>query len=330
MNTISYGVIGIGHLGKIHTKIASQIDIINLVGIYDIDHQKSKKTAQLYDTNSFLALEDLLQHIQAVSIVVPTDLHFSIAKKALEYDCHLFIEKPITATAEEAKELIKLANAKDKKIQVGHIERYNPAFLSLQNYALNPLFIESHRLSKFNPRGTEVSVILDLMIHDIDIILKLMNSPIQSIHACGVSVVSDTEDIANVRLNFFNGNVANLTASRISTKDLRKMRLFQKDTYISIDFLQQKTEIMNLKTEAEMQHKHREKTSIGTIGTKEGYRHIVLEVPQIPKINSLQIELEHFIQSIQKDKIPPVTAEEGLKALEVANIILDQIKHPEA
>lgn len=330
MDTISYGIIGIGHLGKIHTKIASQIDVINLVGIYDIDNQKSKETAQMYDTNAFSSLEDLLQQVQAVSIVVPTDLHFSIAKKALEYNCHLFIEKPITATAKEARELITLANARDKKIQVGHIERYNPAFLSLQDYTLNPLFIESHRLSNFNPRGTEVSVILDLMIHDIDIILNLMSSPIQSIHACGVPVVSETEDIANVRVSFSNGNVANLTASRISTKDLRKMRLFQKDTYISIDFLQQKTEIMNLKTESEMHHKHRERTSIGTIGTKEGYRHIVLEVPQIPQINSLQIELEHFIQSIQKNKAPTVTAKEGLKALEVANIILDQIKHPEA
>ncbi len=240
MKKIKFGVIGVGHLGKYHLKVAREIPYFEIVGINDKDIGRMKEISIKYNVPAFTDMEELLDRCDAVSIVVPTKSHFEIGMRALDMGCHVFIEKPITETIDQGRELVSFADSKKLKLQVGHIERFNPAYLSLQHLQLSPMFIEAHRLSKFNPRGTDVSVILDIMIHDLDIVLNLIDSPINFVHACGVGVVSPSEDIANVRIEFENSAVANLTASRISAKHMRKMRLFQKDQYISIDFFEQK------------------------------------------------------------------------------------------
>ena len=296
MQKLKLGIVGVGHLGEIHTRLAKEVDIIDLVGIFDINLKRANEVSKKYKVPYFKSLEELFKNIEAVSIVVPTESHFDVAKKALDYDLHIFIEKPITSTTQEAKILIEISKEKGLKIQVGHIERFNPAFLAVKKFNLEPLFIEGHRLSKFNPRGTDVSVILDLMIHDIDIVLQLINSPIKSIDACGVKVVSDTEDIANVRLVFENRSVSNLTASRISLKDMRKIRIFQKYSYISIDFLNQRSEVFTLKEsgfniEGGMTFK---------LGIGESAKEIVYFSPEPDHINPLKTELYLFAESVLK------------------------------
>lgn len=233
MNSINLGIIGVGHLGTFHARLAAEIDLIRLTGVYDIDQEQAARVGAQCATVAYANLDDLLCRVDAVSIVVPTSEHFNVAMKALDHDCHIFIEKPITSTVAEAEQIIDKARSKNKKIQVGHIERFNPAMLALKGHTLEPLFIEAHRLSQFNPRGCDVSVVLDLMIHDLDLILYLVNSRVVQADACGVAVVSTTEDIANVRLTFESGCVANLTSSRISLAPMRKMRLFQKNQYIA-------------------------------------------------------------------------------------------------
>src|SRR6056297_766044 len=329
MKRTSLGIIGVGHLGEIHTKIAAQSQQIDLIGIYDIDQERGQIVAEKYKTHLFPDLETLLKKVEAVSIVVPTENHYKTARTSLEHGCHLFIEKPITAKTQEAKSLIKMAKENQLKLQVGHIERFNPAFLSLQGYSLQPLFIESHRLSQFNPRGTDVSVILDLMIHDIDIVLNLIQSPLESIQACGVSVVSNSEDIANVRLSFANQAVANLTTSRISAKSMRKIRLFQRHAYVTIDFLQRESEIMTLQNESDWSFENTQRIQMSTIGVGEYQKNLIQEKPHHKDINSLQTELEGFVQAIENNSPVMVSGEEGLRALEVALIILDQIKRPQ-
>ncbi len=328
MKKVNYGVIGVGHLGTFHAQLAQKIDQINLVGLYDIDTKKAQEVASTCQTKVFSSLEQLLAQVEAVSIVVPTIHHYQTALKALEYNCHLFIEKPITSTNSQARELISLCQKKELKLQVGHIERFNPAMLAIKDYPLQPMFIESHRLSQFNPRGTDVSVILDLMIHDIDIILHMVKSPLASIDACGVAVVSDSEDIANVRLRFANGCVANLTSSRISVRAMRKMRIFQKNQYIAIDFLKKKSEIFKLEDCDSTTSATGFSMLIDTIGIGEKKKNIIYEQPEVPEVNSLQAELEEFVQAILLDREPPVTGEQGLQALEVATTILHQIHHP--
>jgi len=327
MSTLKLGIVGVGHLGAIHAKLASEIENIELVGVFDLDQSRCQEVARCYGCRAYASLDSLLQAVEAVSIVVPTEAHFQTAAQALEAGCHAFIEKPITAQVHEGKRLVDLAAERGRILQIGHIERFNPAYLALAGIELSPMFIESHRLSTFNPRGTDVSVILDLMIHDIDIILSLIPATVRSIHACGVNVVSEAEDIANVRLSFDNGAVANLTASRISAKDMRKMRLFQKNTYLSIDFLAKKSEIISL-TEGQQPDLPQDACNLGTIGTGDKERSVVLRSPTAPEVNPLQLELQAFAEAAVTGTEPIVTGQDGLRALEIAAIILDQIARP--
>jgi predicted dehydrogenase len=244
---IRIGVLGAGHLGKIHIKLLKEIPQFDLIGFFDPDDENAAKVIAEFGINRYDSVDSLLEEVDAVDIVTPTITHYSCAAKALKKSKHIFIEKPITNTIKEAKALIDLAREANVKVQVGHVERFNPAFTAALPYCSNPMFIETHRLAQFNPRGTDVSVVLDLMIHDLDIILSVVNANVKKISASGVAVVSDTPDIANARLEFDNGCVANLTASRISMKNMRKTRFFQKDAYISVDFLEKEANIVRLK-----------------------------------------------------------------------------------
>src|ERR1051326_2729340 len=236
MNRLRVGIVGVGHLGALHAKMFSQIPTAELVGVVDADSARAGLVAGEVRTRAFPTYQELLKNVQAVSIVTPTSTHFELARMAIDAGIHVFVEKPITTTTEQAETLVNLSRSRNVTVQVGHIERFNPALLALEKYKINPMFVESHRLAQFNPRGTDVAVVLDLMIHDIDIILSLVRSPVERIEANGVAVVSNSIDIANARLQFANGCVANVTASRISQKKMRKMRLFQRDAYISVDF----------------------------------------------------------------------------------------------
>ncbi len=244
---LKVGVLGAGHLGKIHLKLLNQSSKYNLVGFYDADKENSEKVAAEFGYTAYNDLDQLIADVEVVDVVTPTLAHFDVAKKVISAKKHLFIEKPITNTFEEAEVLIKMAAENGVKGQVGHVERFNPAFRSVVDRIENPMFIEAHRLAEFNPRGTDVPVVLDLMIHDIDAILSVVKSEVKSINASGVSVISDTPDIANARIEFENGCVANLTASRISMKNMRKSRFFQRDAYISVDFLEKKCEVVKMK-----------------------------------------------------------------------------------
>ncbi len=322
MDKLRIGIIGVGHLGKLHHKNLLEINLAECVGIFDIDKEKAKIVAEEFKVRSFDSLEELFKSSDAVIIATTTSNHFEVGKLALENNLHIFIEKPITSTVEEAEELIKLGKEKNKFIQVGHIERFNPAILSLEKYQLNPMFIQSDRLSQFNPRGTDVAVVLDLMIHDIDIILHLVKSEVEKIDANGVAVVSDSIDIANARIQFKNGCVANVTASRISQKKMRKMRMFQKDAYITIDFLQGLSEIYRLV-------KPDEETigiSYGEIGVGEKRKKVIYEQPEIPEVNAMKYEQELFIKSILTNSPPLVSGDDGKKALEVADFIIKTIE----
>ena len=321
MEKVNVGIIGTGHLGRYHALNYNTIREANLVGIYDTDQERSKQVAHECKCSSFDSLNGLLESVEAVSIAVPTDFHFSVGKQVLEYGIHCLIEKPITSTIDEADKLIQLAEENNVVLHVGHIERFNPAMIAIQKMDLQPQFIESHRLAPFNPRGTEVAVILDLMIHDIDIILHVMNYPVSKIDASGVAVVSDSIDIANARIHFENGCVANLTASRISQKKMRKMRLFQKNAYISIDFLVNKSEIYYLE-----KNPPKGSRSLGEIGIGENKKHVLYDKPKTGKVNSLKFELELFVQKIQGKEVEAVTGAEGRSALEIAVKILENLK----
>lgn len=327
MKPVPFAVIGVGHLGGFHATLAAQIESIDLRGVFDLDRARAHEIAETTGTKAFDDLDQLLHEVRAVSVVVPTAVHYEVAVMALEHGCHVFIEKPITQTVEEGTRLVELAAHKGLKLQVGHIERFNPAVLSLKEHTLEPMFIESHRLSQFNPRGTDVSVILDLMIHDIDIILTLIDSPLCSVDACGVAVVSEAEDIANVRLGFKNGAVANITSSRISVNPMRKMRMFQKNMYIAIDFLKKSSEIFSLIPEDAPMPSGFSMT-VDTIGVGEMKKKIIYEKPVAPQVNSLQYELETFARCIQEDTRPAVTGREAVRALELASIIQGKIKRP--
>jgi predicted dehydrogenase len=245
---LKVGVFGVGHLGKFHLNNWKEINNVELVGFYDPGDSAAQEVSEKYQLARFLDAERLIDAVDAVDVIAPTTYHFELAKMAIRKGKHVFVEKPMANSMEEAAELVKLVRESNIKLQVGHVERFNPAYLAVKQLELHPMFIEVHRLAQFNPRGTEVSVILDLMIHDIDIILGLVKSEVKQISASGVAVMTDTPDIANVRIEFNNGCVANLTSSRISMKKMRKMRLFQKDAYIGIDFLNKKSEVIKLKT----------------------------------------------------------------------------------
>ncbi len=323
MEKIRVGVAGTGHLGNLHTKMFAQIPTVELVGVYDVDKEKAVRIAAEHGTEVFSDYEQLLAQIQAVSIATTTVSHYDVARLALEKGVHAFIEKPITETIDQAKALVDLADARKLALQVGHIERFNPAILALEQYKLRPLFIESHRLAQFNPRGSDVAVVLDLMIHDIDLILSLVRSPVTRIDANGVAVVSGSEDIANARLQFENGCVANVTASRISQNKMRKMRLFQNDAYISIDFSQGLSEVFRLVDEDDPRAKPT--MMLGKIDQGERKRVIVYEQPEVKEVNALKYELELFVKSIVEGTQPPVSGRDGLQALEVAQEIMRSI-----
>ncbi len=317
------GVIGVGHLGSLHAKMLAQINGIKLAGVCDVDQARAAALADELGTRAFSSIEDLSVDVDAVVIATNTSSHYDVAKKAIERGKHIFIEKPITQTIVQADELIRLAANRGVLIQVGHIERFNAAVLALEKYDINPMFVESHRLAQFNPRGTDVAVVLDLMIHDIDIILSFVKSPVTRIEANGVAVVSDSLDIANARIQFGNGCVANVTASRISQKKMRKMRMFQKDAYLSVDFSEKHAEVFRLVGDDERSAKGA--LMLGQIESAKHKRNILFEQPKVEEVNSLKHELELFLRAIDTNTQPPVTGEDGKRALEVAHIIMEKI-----
>ena len=313
------GVLGAGHLGKIHLKLLKQSSKYELVGFYDADAENGKKVSEEFGYKYFDTIESLIKAVDMVDIVTPTLAHFEVAKQAIEQSKHVFIEKPITKTVQEAENLLALAEKFQVKGQVGHVERFNPAFTAVKNTIQTPMFIETHRLAEFNPRGTDVPVVLDLMIHDIDIILSVVKSKVKSVHASGVSVISETPDIANARIEFENGCVANLTASRISMKNMRKSRFFQKDAYISVDFLEKKSEVVKMKDVPENPDEF-----AMILQNAEGVKkQIYFENPSIENNNAILDELETFADAINNNTTPIVTLNNGTEALKVAQQIID-------
>ena len=318
---LKVGVFGVGHLGKFHLNNWKEVPGVELVGFYDPDDTNANEVTQKYGLKRFFDPSDLINVIDAADIVAPTDHHFTLCESAIKNGKHVFVEKPLAQTMDEAHALVKLVKESNVKLQVGHVERFNPAFLAVKDLKLNPMFIEVHRLAQFNPRGTEVSVILDLMIHDIDIILSIVKSDVKNISASGVGVMTETPDIANVRIEFNNGCVANLTSSRISMKKMRKIRIFQKDAYIGIDFLNKKSEIIKLKDE------EIDNANVFTfdIETLNGKKSIVISNPQIPEVNAIKKELEEFKYAIEKNTRTIVSEIDGLMAMDVAHQILQKI-----
>ena len=320
---IKIGLLGVGHLGKIHLKLLREIASFQVVGFFDPDKKKAEQVQKEFNVPTFNSADELIAQCDAVDIVTPTTTHHELALKALKSSKHAFIEKPIANSLEEAKEIMTLAEEADVKVQVGHIERFNPAFLSVQKYFDNPMFIETHRLAEFNPRGTDVSVVLDLMIHDIDIVLSVIKSNVKKIHASGVAVLSDSPDICNARIEFDNGAVANVTASRMSMKNMRKSRFFQRDAYISVDFLEKKTEIIRMNSiTQEPTDPFAITIDLGNKGTKQ----IFFDNPKVEETNALKMELESFAYSIMNDKSTTITAEAGFRALEVAFRVMEKMK----
>jgi len=318
---LKVGVFGVGHLGKFHLNNWKEIPGCELVGFYDPDEKNAEEVIAKFGLKRFNDPGKLLTEIDAADIVAPTDHHFSLCEAAIRKGKHVFVEKPLAQTMDEAHALVKLVRESNIKLQVGHVERFNPAFLAVKDLKLNPMFIEVHRLAQFNPRGTEVSVILDLMIHDIDIILSIVKSDVKFISASGVGVMTETPDIANVRIEFNNGCVANLTSSRISMKKMRKIRIFQKDAYIGIDFLNKKSEIIKLKD----QEMDDENVFTFDIETLSGKKSIAISNPQIPDINAIKKELEEFKNAIEKNTRTIVSEIDGLMAMDVAHQILQKI-----
>ena len=323
---LKIGVIGAGHLGKIHLKLLLELkDTFEVIGFYDTDRENAKIVNRSFRVKSFKSLELLIEEADVIDIVSPTISHYDCASLAIRSNKHVFIEKPITQTVLEAETLMKLSREAGVKVQVGHVERFNSAFKSAQDYINQPLFIESHRLAEFNPRGTDVPVVLDLMIHDLDIVLKLVNSPVKSVQASGVSVVSDTPDIANARIEFNNGCVCNLTASRMSLKNMRKSRVFQKDAYISIDYLEKKTEVIRLKN-IKPSEEIDPLAVVLDLGKGKRKKQIYFENPNIEENNAIKDEFISFANAINEDIEPEVSITDGLRALELAVVILEKMK----
>jgi predicted dehydrogenase len=316
---LKVGVFGVGHLGKFHLNNWKEINGVELVGFYDPDDDAAKEVSDKYQLPRFLDADTLINACDVIDVVAPTDQHFTCCEKAIRKGKHVFVEKPLASTMDEARQLVKLAAESGIKLQVGHVERFNPAFLAIKDMVLNPMFIEVHRLAQFNPRGTEVSVILDLMIHDIDIILSIVKSDVKNISASGVGVMTETPDIANVRIEFDNGCVANLTSSRISMKKMRKIRLFQKDSYIGIDFLNKKTEVIRLKQPQDSN------VFAFDIETPSGRKTIAMANPIVPEVNAIKEELTAFRDAILQNTRTMVSEVDGLMAMDVAHQILEKI-----
>jgi len=322
---LKIGVLGAGHLGKIHLKCIRDLKQYELVGFYDPNIATANAVEKELGIKKFDTLHKLIDAVEVVDIVTPTVSHFDCASESLKKSKHVFIEKPIVATPDEARELIKIADEASVKVQVGHVERFNPAFLAAKDSIEKPMFIETHRLAQFNPRGTDVPVILDLMIHDIDIILSVVKSNVKKISASGVPIVSDTPDIANARIEFDNGCVANLTASRISLKNMRKSRFFQRDAYISVDFLTKELEIVKMKDiDSEPDDPF---AMVLNLGPGKGMKEISIYKPEIKQNNAIMTELASFADAIENNALPSVTIGDGYRALEVAYQILEKISY---
>jgi predicted dehydrogenase len=318
---LKVAVLGAGHLGSIHLKLLKGLSEYEVIGFYDPDMERCREVEKEYGIPAFPSVESAIEYADVVDIVTPTLSHFECAEIALRKSKHLFIEKPITNTLEEAKKLMRLTEEANVKVQIGHVERFNPAFVAAQPSLDQPMFIETHRLAQFNPRGTDVSVVLDLMIHDIDIVLSVVNSTVRKISASGVAVISDTPDIANVRLEFANGCVANLTASRISMKNMRKSRFFQKDAYIAVDFLDKKVEKVSLSLIEGEPDPFAMTIDPGNGKTKQ----IDFTAPEVGPTNAIEEELRSFAAAITNNTTPIVTIEDGVHALEVAHQILEKL-----
>jgi predicted dehydrogenase len=331
MELTRVGVIGVGHLGKLHATLYQEVEEAKLIGIHDTDIEKAKKLADEINVPAYENVDQLIQDVDALNIVTPTSSHFDIALRALNNKKHIFLEKPITRTEKQAEQLISLAKDIGCHLQVGHIERFNPALLALEDVEIKPVFIEAHRLATFNPRGTDVAVILDLMIHDLDLILHLVKSSPINIEASGAQVVSSTVDIANARIEFENGCVANITASRISAKKMRKMRIFQKNTYISIDFAEGCSEIFYIPSDGQQPfHDGTLAFSLGELQTEGVRREIKYNRLERKNVNPLRTELTAFVDSIRNNLPVAVSAAEGLAALSLANQVLEKIQEHQA
>ncbi len=316
---LKVGVLGAGHLGKIHLNLLNQSKKYELVGFFDPIKENAIKVIKEFGYKSFNSVQELIDAVDVVDIVTPTLSHFDCAKEAIEKGKHIFIEKPITKTIAEAETLIALSNKFNVKGQVGHVERFNPAFTAVKDSIQNPMFIETHRLAEFNPRGTDVPVVLDLMIHDIDIVLSVVNSKVKTINASGVSVISETPDIANARIEFENGCIANLTASRISLKNMRKSRFFQRDAYIAVDFFEKATEMVKMKDAPDIPGDFDM-----ILQNAEGIKkQIYFENPKIEANNAILDELETFADAINENTTPIVTLVQGTEALRVAHMIIN-------
>lgn len=316
---LKVGVFGVGHLGKFHLNNWKEIEGVKLVGFFDPNNENANQVIEQYGLKRYMDEEKLMDACDIIDVITPTDHHFNICMQAVRKGKHVFVEKPLANTIQEGRDIVNMVREANIKMQVGHVERFNPAFLALKDMTLNPMFIEVHRLAQFNPRGTEVSVILDLMIHDIDIILSLVKSDVKHISASGVAVMTDTPDIANVRIEFNNGCVANLTSSRISMKKMRKIRLFQPNSYIGIDFLEKKAEIIKLKQP--------EDTNVFSfdIDTQNGKKTIAIANPVIEPQNAIKLELESFVNAILTNSPTVVSELDGFLAMEVAHQILEKI-----
>lgn len=323
------GLFGTGHLGKIHLKLLNEIEDWDLVGFYDPNQEVAQAVAEKFAIQAFENIDDLLAAVDAVDIVTPTLSHFEIAQQALLAGKHVFIEKPLSHTLAEGEALLALQKENPALvIQVGHVERFNPAFLSVEDRNIKPRFIEGHRLAPYNPRGTDVSVVLDLMIHDLDIVLSLVRSPIKEISASGVAVISDTPDIANARIVFENGCVANLTASRISIKQMRRLRFFQKNNYVALDFLKKESEVFSLKESIDPDKA--ESQMAMPLDTGKETKYLVFERPESRGVNAIKMELEEFARSVQQGAAIKVSLQDGYNALQAAHMILAKIDESEA
>lgn len=321
---LKIGVLGAGHLGKIHIRLLLELNKeFEFVGFFDPNDENAKTAMETFNIKRFNSIESLLDEVDCVDIVTPTLTHFDCASKALRKSKHVFIEKPVTETVEEAKTLIDLAHEAGVKVQVGHVERFNPAFQAALPYFDSPMFIETHRLAQFNPRGTDVPVVLDLMIHDLDAILSVVKSGVKRISASGVAVVSDTPDIANARIEFDNGCVANLTASRISMKNMRKSRFFQKDAYISVDFLEKEMEVVSMQ---DVEGEPGPFDMVFDMGEGKPVKKILFDKPDLEPTNAIKEELFTFYQAIVNDTTPIVPIEDGYLALDIAQKIVDKLK----
>ena len=323
---LKVGVLGAGHLGKIHLRLLQESEKYELIGFFDPYTENAQKVAAEFGYKLFDSIDELIDAVQVVDIVTPTLSHFDCAKKAVEKGRHIFVEKPIAKTVLEAETIRNLAKKHQVKGQVGHVERFNPAFIAAKEMINNPMFIETHRLAEFNPRGTDVPVVLDLMIHDIDIILSVVKSKVKNVHASGISVISETPDIANARIEFENGCVANLTASRISMKNMRKTRFFQKDAYISVNFLSKESEIVRI------QDAPTEPDEFAMIlQNDEGVKkQIYFENPEVVNNNAILDELETFADAIVNNTTPIVTLQNGTEALRIAQWVIDCFKTEES